>query len=223
MFVNMNRMKTLYFSAFIFISIKLACGIRIGEDFTQVHSNFQVTGDGFHREFRVSSSFLPPYLQDCKVLIKWTIPSGIYIDPYQLQASILNQTVHFSSPVNVEQMAHHAEPLILHSFPNIHCSSSCHFPQTMQFHLRYHLPSNTSDYTKVSLPPPVTYVACDCILPINMAVNKCLWQEISKPELPNYDVFVPVGDLSHLPFVTLLTIAIAFMGTGCVAWASVIQ
>lgn len=219
----MNQVKTLYISAIIFGSIQLACGIRVAEDFSKVLSNCQVTGDGFHREVQVSSSFLPSALQDCKVLIKWTIPSGIYIDPYQLQASILNQTVHFSSHVNVEQMAHHAETLILHSFPNLHCSSSCHFSQTMQFHLRYHLPSNTSDYTEVSLSSPVTYVSCDCTLPIDVAINKCLWEELPQLEVRNYNVFVPIGDLSHLPFVTLLTIAVAFIGTGCVAWASVIQ
>ncbi|KAI9562839.1 hypothetical protein GHT06_010294 [Daphnia sinensis] len=219
----MNRVKTLYISAIIFVSIPLACGIRAGEDFTKVQSNFQVTGDGFHREMRVSSSSFPSSLRNCKIVIKWVVPSGIYVDPYQLQSSILNQTVHFSSHVNVEQMAHHAESFILHSFPNLQCSSSsCHFSQTIQFHLRYHLPSNTSDYTKVLLPLPMTYHSCDCTFSIDMAVNKCLWQKFSKPDVPNY-VSVPVGDLSHLPLVTFITIAVAFMGTGCVAWASVIR
>jgi hypothetical protein len=64
----------------------------------------------------MSFSFFPASLLGCSVLIKWGIPSGIYVDPYQLQASVMNKTVCFSSHVNIEQMAHHAEPLTLHSF-----------------------------------------------------------------------------------------------------------
>ena len=109
------------------------------------------------REMRMSSSFLPSFLQGCSALIKWTIPSGIYVDPYQLQASVMNKTVRFSSHVSIEQMAHHAEPLTLHNLPSLKCSNSCSFSQLIPFHVRYHLPSNNDEYATVSLSSPTTY------------------------------------------------------------------
>jgi hypothetical protein len=171
------------------------------------------------REMRMSSSFLPSFIQGCSALTKWTIPSGIYVDPYQLQASVMNKTVRFSSHVNIEQIAHRAEPLTLHSFPSLECSNSCSFSQSIPFHVRYHLPSNNNEYATVSLSSPTTYFSCDCPSVDVMDVQKCLWQSLPE-HVQMQEVLVPIGDLSHSPLVTIATIAISFIGIACVAWTS---
>ena len=170
----------------------------------------------------MSSSFLPSSLLGCSVLIKWRIPSGIYVDPYQLQASVMNKTVRFSSHVNIEQMAHNAEPLTLYSLPGLQCGSSCSFSQSIQFHLRYHLPSNINDYTTASLSSPTTYFSCDCTSIDLMAVHKCLWHSLPE-HVQIQEVLVPIGSLSHSPLVTIVTIAISFIGIASVAWASAVE
>ncbi len=170
----------------------------------------------------MSSSFLPSSLLGCSVLIKWRIPSGIYVDPYQLQASVVNKTVRFSSHVNIEQMAHQAEPLTLHSLPRLQCGSSCSFSQAIQFHLRYHLPSSINDYAAASLSSPTTYFSCDCTLINLTAVHKCLWQSLPE-HVQIQEVLVPIGSLSHSPLVTIVTVAISFIGIASVAWASAVE
>lgn len=170
----------------------------------------------------MSSSFLPSSLLGCSVLIKWRIPSGIYVDPYQLQASVMNKTVRFSSHVNIEQMAHHAEPLTLHSLPSLQCGSTCRFSQSIQFHLRYHLPSSINDYAAASLSSPSTYFSCDCASIDLTAVHKCVWQSLPE-HVQIQHILVPIGSLSHSPLVTIVTIAISFIGIASVAWASAVE
>ena len=179
----------------------------------------------FCREIRLSSSFLPLSLKDCSILIRWTTPTGIYVDPYELQSSIMNETIHFSNPVNIEQMAHRAESLVLYSFPKLDCSTtSCQFSMSIPVHLRYHLPSTTATFTKLSLPSPVSYFSCDCpTLTIDAAVRRCVWTQLPEPKVVVHDIFVPVGDLSHSLLVTLVTIALTFSGTGYVAWIVLVK
>ncbi len=167
-----------------------------------------------------SSSVIPVSLKDCSILIRWTIPTGMYVDPYQLQTSIMNGTIHFSSHVNVEQMAHRAEPLVLYNLPKLDCSAtSCHFSLSIPIHLRYQLPSTTDSFTRLSPPSPTSYFSCDCpTSTIDVAVKQCAWTQLPESKVLDHDILVPVGDLSHSAIVTLVTMAVAFTGTGYVAW-----
>lgn len=156
------------------------------------------------------------------MLIKWTIPNGVYVDPYQLQNSIRNGTVHFSSQVNIEQMAHKAKPFVVHSLPDLECDSSCSFSQSIQLHSRYHLPS-TDNFAWVFFPSPLTYFSCDCNSQPRDSWSKCVWQEFGKPQVLGHDIPVPVGDLSHSLLVSVVTIAVSFISTGYIAWVAIMR
>lgn len=172
---------------------------------------------------RLSSISLPSSIQDCRILIKWTIPVGVYVDPYQLQSSVKNGTVHFSNQVNVEQMAHHTKPLVLHTLPNLDCtSSSCSFSQSIPLHSRYHLPS-TDDYATVFLPSPTSYLSCECNSQPAASWNKCVWQELGKPDVLGHEILVAIGDLSHSLLVTVVTIGVSFLGTCYIGWIALIR
>ena len=173
---------------------------------------------GLHRELEFVAPFLPLSFRECSLLVKWKIPSGIYVDPYQLYTSIQNGTVHFFNHINIEQMAHQAEPITFHSLPKIECSDSyCWSFQLMPIHLRYHLP-NTNSSTLVPVPSPKAYYSCDSTSHLDVAGNQSVWQQLAEPKVPEHYTHLPVGDLSHSQTVTTVTIGLAFTATAYVAW-----
>ena len=158
---------------------------------------------------------LPTSLNQCTLLLNWNIPSGAYVDPYQLESLADEDTNFLIGKVDIEQTQHNSPPLVFHQLSKLHCKQSCQFIQTIPFHSRYHSPNHGGNPATVTLSPPKIFTSCDpssgCIDDNNPS---CGWKPLSVSfESSSISYEVPVGDLSHVTLVTALTLAITLLGT----------
>ena len=167
------------------------------------------------RNLQLSGQF-PPSKNNCHLLLKWTLPAGTYVDPYQLQDLIQNRTLRFEGHVDVEKMAHHSLPLTFYSLEKLLCGEECHFSASIPVHCRYHSPGDDRNNLNalVTMSPPSVYSSCiiveNCLDESNVF---CEW-EVEKVLFSNQknQITIPIGDLSHSPAVTLITISTTFLG-----------
>ena len=158
---------------------------------------------------------LPSPLNQCTLLLKWNIPSGAYVDPYQLE-SLANEDTNFViGKVDIEKTQHNSPPLVFHQLSRLHCNQSCQFIQTIPFHSRYHSPNPGGNPATVTLSPPRIFTSCNpssgCIDDKNPS---CGWNPLSVSfQSTSISFEVPVGDLSHVSLVTALTLVITLLGT----------
>lgn len=151
--------------------------------------------------------------------MKWTIPAGVYADPYQLQLSILNKTLHFTDDVNVESMAHNSPEIVFYTVEKPVFLEVCEFSKSIPVHARYHSPSmkhSSSDLSAlVNLVPPLVYSSCnskDSCFDENEP--SCEWEKMNlSPSLSRTQMSVPVGDLSHSRIVAAVTLLTTIVGT----------
>ena len=173
----------------------------------------------FFREADFSIIDLPISLNECRILLKWSLPSGVYVDPYQLQGvSGNNFTARFTAPVDVEQMAHKAEPLLLYTRAQPVCSNNvCKFHQSLPLHVRYHLPEESGDQIVISLLPPAAYSSCNPSghYPLDEQSGN-YWLQVDTTGLTSQSISVPIGDLSHTILVTVFTAITSFFSILCI-------
>ena len=161
----------------------------------------------------------------CHLLIKWTIPSGIYADPYQLQPFIDNQTLRFADGVNIESMEHHSPEIVFYTNEKLDCQNVCRFSKSIPIHVRYHLPNRrqaSNDLSAlVNLVPPSIYSSCGngkhCF---DENEPSCNWERMKSSPIDGEQrthISIPVGDLSHSVIVAFMTLLTTSVGTICVA------
>ena len=156
---------------------------------------------------------------NCQYLLKWTLPRGVYADPYQLQFFIQNQTLHFVSNVNIESMAHNSHEIVFYTFEKPACREMCEFSKSIPLHSRYHSPSmkqHTADLSvPVNLVPPSVYSSCsDCASHFDENEPSCKWKKMkSSVNLQGTHMSVPVGDVSQSVFVAAITLLTTIGGT----------
>lgn len=173
----------------------------------------------------LSSSIHFPSSRDCKILLKWMIPSGAYVDPYQLQSMVENKTAHFTSPVDIEGMAHFSPSQSFYIYPSLACSSNfqCSFSQFIPVHARYHLPNaGMKHLAEIELAPPSMYYSCHPTLMecFNETDKSCNWDPSLVVDSSSKKLFhIPVGDLNHSLLVTLVTVCFTLLGTASVTFS----
>ena len=170
------------------------------------------------REVHFTITDLPISFNGCRILLKWSLPSGVYVDPYQLQyVSANNLTARFTAPVDVEQMAHKAEPLLLYTRSQPVCSiTHCKFQQSLPLHVRYHLPEESGDQVVISLLPPTAYSSCSPSGHYPLDEQSGHWLLMDIPILKGQSISVPIGDLSHIILVTVFTAITSFFCILCI-------
>lgn len=173
----------------------------------------------------LSSSINFPSSPDCKILLKWTIPPGAYVDPYQLQSMVENKTAHFTSSVDIEGMAHFSPSQSFYIYPSLTCSRNlqCTFSQFIPVHARYHLPNAGMKHSAdIELVPPSMYSSCNNPTKIgcfNETDKSCDWNTLLVNSPSKQLFYIPVGDLNHSLLVTLVTICVTLIGTASVTFS----
>ncbi|XP_010870164.2 phosphatidylinositol-glycan biosynthesis class X protein [Esox lucius] len=164
--------------------------------------------NGFHRELVTTIGFSPGSLDGLEALLVYRLPSGIYIDPYQL-ASLKEDTglqVLLSSPVDLEAPAHLSKKVTIFVYPLLDQGG---FRATVPIHGRYHKPSlagksfelvkiehpklilRTNTCTHLSFPP---YKIFDAPCSVHN-LSTCQWLEIQHLEKQDpVSLEIPLGD-----------------------------
>ena len=156
-------------------------------------------------------------MDGCHILLKWNLPSGVYVDPYQLPSTNKNVTARFTTPVDVEQMAHKAEPLLIYTQTKLVCSNSlCRFQISLPVHARYHLPKLNGGQTIIFLLAPIVYSSCSTTCHSLFDEKSNDWNLIDIEGLNSLSISIPIGDLSHTTLVTLFTGIATFFS---ICWA----
>lgn len=172
------------------------------------------------REVEVSFDAITLTSENCKFMVKWNIPPGAYVDPYQMQNLINNQSLHFTSDVNVEHMMHLSPSLTFYSCASPNCSGrQCSLSQVIPIHARYHLPSSTT-HSHVQLSSPKLFSSCQAnFLPcFNETLEQCGWETIPTDILKK-EFDIPVGDVHLSLLVNLVTVFFTLTGSSFVALA----
>ena len=212
-----------YFSSFM-LRVKDFTSKYTIEKFPKELFKIQIGKYFINRNLRLSG-YSSTNRSSCHLLIKWTIPSGIYADPYQLQPFIDNQTLRFADGVNIESMEHHSPEIVFYTNEKLDCQNVCRFSKSIPIHVRYHLPNRrqaSNDLSAlVNLVPPSIYSSCGngkhCF---DENEPSCNWERMKSSPIDGEQrthISIPVGDLSHSVIVAFMTLLTTSVGTICVA------
>ncbi|KAJ7992929.1 hypothetical protein DPEC_G00267170 [Dallia pectoralis] len=174
-----------------------------------VSVTMDIRKNGFHRELVTTVDFSPGFPDGLEALLVYSLPNGIYIDPYQL-ASLKEEAglqVLLSSPVDLEAPAHMSEKATTFVYLLLDQGG---LRATVPIHGRYHKPSlagKSFEHVKIELPklklrtntcehllsfPPYKMVDAPCSV---QNVSMCHWLEIQLLKDPDPVSFpLPLGD-----------------------------
>jgi len=185
--------------------------------------------NGFHRELMswlVSDQKLPS--DGCRVLLVEHLPSGIYVDLYQLamMEEWGGHQVLADSEINVEKPEFASQPHILYVFNNMQedHKNGERFNFSIPVHMRYHRPSDGQDFASVSFPNPDVLLKCsdhrfaeewrNVEAPCNSHNSSlCMWKQIPHRKPPEITFQVPVGKTEHQIAVIVVTLVVVIAGT----------
>ncbi|KAJ3599327.1 hypothetical protein NHX12_033290 [Muraenolepis orangiensis] len=117
-----------------------------------------IHGKGFHRDLVTTVKFSPAVPDVLNLLLVHKLPSGIYVDPYQL-ASLSGDShlqILLDSAIDLEAPAHRTRGFAALVFALLVTDGSSNLlKMTVPIHCRYHEPSLGEDKTAyVSVAPP---------------------------------------------------------------------
>ncbi|XP_041604342.1 phosphatidylinositol-glycan biosynthesis class X protein [Vulpes lagopus] len=191
----------------------------------------EVLKDGFHRDLLIKVKFGESIedLQTCRLLIKQYIPTGLFVDPYELaslQESNITEAVMVSEDFNIEApnyLSKESEVLI-YARQDSQCIDC--FQAFLPVHYRYHRPHSKDGETFIVVNNPDLLMYCDQELPIlkcwaqsQVAApctlkNKdiCQWNNMKyKSVFKNVTLQVPVGLTIHTSLVCSVTLLITIL------------
>ncbi|XP_028749909.2 LOW QUALITY PROTEIN: phosphatidylinositol-glycan biosynthesis class X protein [Peromyscus leucopus] len=187
--------------------------------------------DGFHRDLVIKVKFGESIedLQTCRLLIRHYIPTGLFVDPYEL-ASLrernVTQAVMVSENFNIEApnyLSKESEVLI-YARQDAQCIDC--FQAFLPVHYRYHRPHRKDGDTLIVVNNPELLMYCDQEFPVLKcwAQSKvaapcalkseevCLWNSMQyKSILKNLTLQVPVGLTIHTTLVCSVTLLITIL------------
>ncbi|XP_051005720.1 phosphatidylinositol-glycan biosynthesis class X protein [Acomys russatus] len=187
--------------------------------------------DGFHRDLLIKVKFGESIedLQTCRLLIKHYIPTGLFVDPYEL-ASLrernITEAVMVSESFNIEApnyLSKESEVLI-YARQDAQCIDC--FQAFLPVHYRYHRPHRKDGDTLIVLNNPDLLMYCDQEFPILKCWSQsevaapcalrseeiCRWRNMHyKSILKNLTLQVPVGLTLHTPLVCSVTLLITIL------------
>ncbi|XP_026976622.1 phosphatidylinositol-glycan biosynthesis class X protein [Sagmatias obliquidens] len=191
----------------------------------------EVLKDGFHRDLLIKVKFGESIedLQTCRLLIKQYIPTGLFVDPYEL-ASLrernITEAVMVSENFNIEApnyLSKESEVLI-YARQDSQCIDC--FQAFLPVHYRYHRPHSKDGETFIVLNNPDLLMYCDQEFPIlkcwaqsevtaPCALNSkdnCQWNNMKyKSVYKNANLQVPVGLTIHTSLVCSVTLFITIL------------
>ncbi|XP_048201716.1 phosphatidylinositol-glycan biosynthesis class X protein-like [Perognathus longimembris pacificus] len=188
----------------------------------------EVLKDGFHRDLVIKVKFGESIedLQTCRLLIKHYIPTGLFVDPYEL-ASLreknVTEAVVVSEHFNIEApnyLSRESE-ILMYARKDVQCIDCFH--SFLPVHYHYHRPHSKDGDTLIVINNPDLLMYCDqeflvlkCWAQSKVAApcafkskDICQWNSMKyKSILKNVTLHVPVGltiQTSLVCSVTLLT------------------
>uniref|UniRef100_A0A8C9M4M5 Phosphatidylinositol-glycan biosynthesis class X protein n=1 Tax=Panthera tigris altaica TaxID=74533 RepID=A0A8C9M4M5_PANTA len=191
----------------------------------------EVLKDGFHRDLLIKVKFGESLedLQTCRLLIKQYIPSGLFVDPYEL-ASLrernITEAVMVSENFNIEApnyLSKESEVLI-YARQDSQCIDC--FQAFLPVHYRYHRPHSKDGETVIVVNNPDLLMYCDQEFPILKcwaqsevaapcalkSKDICQWNNMKyKPVYKNVTLQVPVGLTIHTSLVCSVTLLITIL------------
>ncbi|NWI17268.1 PIGX protein, partial [Crypturellus soui] len=186
----------------------------------------QLLQEGFHRELllQVELGVTREDLGRCTVAARTRLPSGIYVDPYELaslQRHNLTKALVIPDAVDVEAPEYLAPELVvfLYMTPDPRCSGC--FTATLPVHGRYHRPAENNGTALVTLKGPEILICCcdnhlstECWKPSDVEAAclersnyPCQWYSV-KHKLVNEELImqIPVGLRQHRFMVCVTTL-----------------
>ncbi|XP_029422032.1 phosphatidylinositol-glycan biosynthesis class X protein [Nannospalax galili] len=187
--------------------------------------------DGFHRDLLIKVKFGESIegLQTCRLLIKHYIPTGLYVDPYEL-ASLreknITEAVMVSESFNIEApnyLSKESEVLI-YARQDAQCIDC--FQAFLPVHYRYHRPHRKDGHTLIVVNNPDLLMYCDEEFPVLKcwaqsevaapcalkSEDICQWNNMKyKSILKNLTLQVPVGLTIHTSLVCSVTLLITVL------------
>ncbi|XP_073432676.1 phosphatidylinositol-glycan biosynthesis class X protein isoform X2 [Dendrobates tinctorius] len=195
----------------------------------------EILKNGFHRDVvtRVQVSSSAEQMAGCSILLRETLPSGLYLDPYQLSSRrqhnltevVLMSSVDLEAP---EYLSAESQALV---YMEPEQSGAGGFISSVPMHARYHRPSAQGSDVSIVLPGPQLLLRCSkdflvggCLdYPVveapcepSSAVT-CQWMSVPYTEVTEKAVLqVPVGRIQHGAAVCIITVAVTLFCTGLI-------
>ncbi|KAM3930821.1 phosphatidylinositol-glycan biosynthesis class X protein [Leptodactylus fuscus] len=195
----------------------------------------EILKNGFHRdlETRVKIHSSTQHIDRCSILLQETIPSGLFLDPYQLSSlrqHNLTEVVLLDS-VDLEAPEYLSTELnvLVYTKPDQSCEHC--FMSSVPIHARYHRPSAQVSEVSIVLHKPQLLIRCSKDFPLRDCLEyplveapcgptgemQCQWMDIPYTEVrENLAIQVPVGRVQHGPVVCIVTIAVTLFCTGLI-------
>ncbi|NXI46360.1 PIGX protein, partial [Galbula dea] len=181
--------------------------------------------EGFHRDLlvKVELSVVGEDAGGYTVAARTHLPSGIYVDPYELaslQQHNLTKVVLIPDVIDVEAAEYLATDLLVLLYMESDSECSNCFRAALPVHGRYHQPAEESEEALVVLKSPEVLVCCcdnclsaECWKPAEVEApcsgktsGACQWYSIThKPAHKEPILQVPVGLRQHSSLVCVVT------------------
>ncbi|KAM4889413.1 phosphatidylinositol-glycan biosynthesis class X protein, partial [Thomomys bottae] len=191
----------------------------------------EVLKDGFHRDLVIKVKFGESIedLQTCRLLIRHYIPTGLFVDPYEL-ASLreknVTEAVMVSEHFNIEApnyLSRESE-ILMYARKDVQCIDCFH--AFLPVHYRYHRPHSKDGETHIVINNPDLLMYCDQEFPVLKCWTQskvaapcafkskdiCQWNNMKyKSILKNVTLHVPVGLTIHTSLVCSVTLLITIL------------
>ncbi|XP_028856789.1 phosphatidylinositol-glycan biosynthesis class X protein [Denticeps clupeoides] len=168
---------------------------------------------GFHRDLVYSVRHDNGLPADLRVLLIHKLPSGIYMDVYQLESlkKDAGLQVLLNSEVDLEAPAYWSPAFFAFVYPTSHPTMPWHLQAVVPFHGRYHRPSLSGKWEQLVIEPPKLLLKSDICKPLFSSLSHkvieapctaknysfCTWIEFDNLQGPKaVTLDLPVGDLS---------------------------
>ncbi|KAK6187585.1 hypothetical protein SNE40_005578 [Patella caerulea] len=191
--------------------------------------------EGFHRDletvlsFKLEKEIVEKLTWSCQLLLVENLPSGVYVDVDQLSSLPDNIQVLVDSDVDIEAPEYASPPLLVYIFTNLTSDRSS---ITLPVHVRYHRPSNVSEYAQILIENPKIYSTCLHLSDYentegigapcdNQNSSQCLWnrlQVLYNEGKSAISLQVPIGVEQHSLFVGATTLLVTMTGCVILVW-----
>lgn len=191
----------------------------------------EVLKDGFHRDLLIKVKFGESMedLQTCRLLIKQYIPTGLFVDPYEL-ASLrernITEAVMVSEDFNIEAPNYLSEEseVLIYARQDSQCIDC--FQALLPVHYRYHQPHSKDGEIFIVVNNPDLLMYCDQEFPILKCWSQskvaapcalkskdiCQWNNLKyKSVYENVTLQVPVGLTTHTSLVCTVTLLVTIL------------
>uniref|UniRef100_A0A803JHQ1 Phosphatidylinositol-glycan biosynthesis class X protein n=1 Tax=Xenopus tropicalis TaxID=8364 RepID=A0A803JHQ1_XENTR len=175
-------------------------------------------------------------VKHCRVLIQEHIPSGLYLDPYQLSSLRHHNLteVLLLTPVDVEapEYLSRGHTALVYTKPDPSCAHC--YTSTVPLHIRYHRPASQTDKVSITLQNPKLLLNCGQDFPPTSCSphsvteapcdlkdkELCQWLDLPYTADPNaLNLEVPVGLAEDGPIVCAVTLIVTLICAGMILGA----